>query len=355
MTNQNEAHAIAKMILDNVEDGIFLIDASGQLIAFNAGACRLTGYELTEVLNQPWGSSLKFVDQHGEPVAPGRNPVTKILQTEQVSRQQDICLLAKDGGRVPIHIIVSRTPDGEVVGVIRDMSLEKKEELAQTDFVSTASHEMRTPLAALEGYLSLMQEQALAEPMSEYVEKAHQSVVRLGQLFKDLLTVTQGDDNQLIHQDEIFNLEDLLQQLVKEKQAEAKKKQIKLQLDLTTADEDELIIVNADPVRIKELFENIVNNALKYTQPGGSIAISIEITEDIYHFRISDTGLGIAKKDLPHIFQKFYRVTSDQPGTGLGLFICRQIVDLYHGDLWADSELGKGSVFHVTLPRRDPF
>ena len=112
--------------------------------------------------------------------------------------------------------------------------------------------------------------------------------------------------------------------------------------------------LNADPQRIQELLNNILDNAVKYTDPGGRIDVGVKAVDGFAQIKIEDSGCGVSPKDLPHLFQKFYRVDNSQPGTGLGLFICKKIAELYGGDIWAESEAGRGSVFYVNLPRHEP-
>ena len=345
---------MAEIILNSVEDGVILVDDAGSIVVFNPAAGRITGVPTEQALGRPWHDVLKFVDRHGLQQARAEDPVRLALQADRRQRRQEAYILAPGQHRVPLHLIVTPLADSRhrgAVCVMRDMSLEKGREESRVDFVSTASHEMRTPLAALEGYLSLLLEQSLEPKALQYAQKAHHNVVQLGQLFKNLLAASQSEDGQLSHQPQVFDLSELLEQVIAENRAQASIKDIELAWQPAKTPSCHL---NADPQRIKELFNNVLDNAVKYTDPGGQVRISLKRTSGFAQAKIEDSGLGVSPRDIPHLFQKFYRVSSSQPGIGLGLFICKKIVDLYGGDIWLESEAGRGSIFYVNLPEHDP-
>ena len=363
-SSQNDS--LAEIILASIEDGIVLIGNNGRIKIFNPAAGRITGLAPEKVLDQPWPESLKFVDRHGMALAADDNPLEQVFQQGSSRHFQDSYILAPEQRRVPLHLVITPWENAAgqngIICVMRDVSLEKEQEEAKLDFVSTASHEMRTPLAALEGYLSLILERDLDKQTLEYAQKAHQSIMHLGQLFKNLLTTSQGEDGQLSHQPRIFILNDLLKQVLADNRRQAAIKEIELRfVDITGqacpadgANENEPHYqLNADPQRIQELFNNILDNAVKYTDVGGQINISIKKVDRFVQIKIADSGYGVSPHDLPHLFQKFYRVSNKQPGLGLGLFICKQIVDLYGGDIWLESEVGHGSIFYINLPHHD--
>ena len=354
--------SLAEVILSEIEDGVVLIDGGGRIRIFNPAAGRITGREPGRALEQPWPESLKFVDRHGMALEDDDNPVEQAFRGSG-SRRSNGYILAAGQRKIPLHLIVTpwkrNGSSNGAICVMRDMSLEDEQEEAKVDFVSTASHEMRTPLAALEGYLSLILEENPDGQILEYARKAHQNVMQLGQLFKNLLTTSQSEDGRLSHQPQVFVLNDLLKQVIAENRRQASIKEIELcfvgfagrTCPEDGADEDEpRYQLEADPQRIQELFNNVLDNAVKYTDAGGQIDISLKQVDSYVQVKIEDSGYGVSPHDLPHLFQKFYRVSDEQPGLGLGLFICKQIVDLYGGDIWLESEAGRGSVFYVNLP-----
>jgi len=258
------------------------------------------------------------------------------------------------------------------VAIIRDVNDQRKEEKQRADFISTASHEMRTPVAAIEGYLALALNDKVTKVDAKarsYLEKAHSSTQHLGKLFQDLLTSAKAEDGRLANHPVVIEFSDFVEKIVDGLRFTAEKKGLLLELlmgsqqrtNTTSVDVSKkvvkpLLYIVADPDRLREVITNLFDNAVKYTETG---RISIGITGDasIVQFHIADTGPGIPATDIPHLFQKFYRVDNSSTrtigGTGLGLYICRKITEMYNGRIWAESELGKGSTFYINLPRID--
>jgi signal transduction histidine kinase len=255
--------------------------------------------------------------------------------------------------------------------VFRDVSQERAEQKQRADFISTASHEMRTPVAAIEGYLALALNDKVSTVDSRaksYLEKAHASTQHLGQLFQDLLTSAKAEDGRLSSHPVVVELGDFIEKLTSDLRLVAEKKGLFVELEtgssnVINATKDTgggdrvirpLYYVHADPDRLREVITNLFDNAVKYT-PEGKISLGVTGNDQVVQCYVKDTGPGIPADDLPHLFQKFYRVDNSATrtigGTGLGLFICRKIIELYGGRIWAESELGKGSSFYINLPR----
>jgi signal transduction histidine kinase len=256
------------------------------------------------------------------------------------------------------------------VAVFRDVSKERAEEQQRADFISTASHEMRTPVAAIEGYLALAMNEKVSTIDNRargYLEKAHSSTQHLGQLFQDLLTSAKAEDGRLTSHPSVVEIGSFLEQLSSDLHFAAEKKGLSLDFALATSRNIDashesggerivrpLYYVYADGDRLREVITNLVDNAIKYT-PEGGVTLGLTGDDKVVQCYVKDTGPGIPAADLPHLFQKFYRVDNSATrtigGTGLGLFICRKIIEMYNGRIWAESEVGKGSSFYINLPR----
>jgi two-component system sensor histidine kinase VicK len=249
------------------------------------------------------------------------------------------------------------------IALFRDISAEKEVERQRDEFISTASHEMRTPVAAVEGYLSLAMNPAVAtidDRAKQYLEKAHSATQHLGQLFRDLLSVTKLEDNRL-SPDEVFDLTALVKDVVSDMKFEANKKGLEIQFgaeDQRIRGENTLMPVyatRANPQRLREVMTNLIENAIKFT-PQGSIRVAIGGSNDTISVSVTDSGIGIAPEDIDHLFQKFYRIdntaTRTIGGTGLGLYLCRSIIERAGGRIWVESQPGSGSTFHFSLPRQ---
>ena len=257
----------------------------------------------------------------------------------------------------------NHAPSG-VVGVFRDITAEKAEEAKRSEFVSTASHEMRTPIAAIEGYLSLALNPKVAQidpHAKSYLEKAHDATQHLGELFADLLTSSKAEDGRIASYPTVVEVGEIVAQAAEAGRFNAQKQGLTLKYQVSSNKEvtggkviRPLFYAFVDPNRLREVLQNLIDNAIKYT-PQGTITISLTGDNSTVQLQVSDTGGGIPEEDIPHLFQKFYRVDSSMTrsigGTGLGLYISRKLIEMYNGHIWVESQLGKGSTFFINLPR----
>jgi signal transduction histidine kinase len=223
---------------------------------------------------------------------------------------------------------------------------------------------MRTPIAAIEGYLSLALNPKVAqldERARNYLQKAYNSTQHLSQLFVDLLTSSKAEDGRLSSYPKVIELGEILEQVANDARFTAQKKGLELKFAISSSmvrgDSHvvrPLYYVNVDPNRIREVIQNLIDNALKYTSQG-SVTVALTGDESVAQIQIRDTGAGIPEEDLPHLFQKFYRVdnslTRTVGGSGLGLYISKRLVELYNGRIWVESQEGQGSTFYINLPR----
>ena len=245
----------------------------------------------------------------------------------------------------------------------RDISRELDKEREQLEFISTASHEMRTPIATINGYLGLALNPKISQvddKARDYISKAQASVEHLGELFKNLLSISKAEDKSLIITPQVINLIDFVNRICSDFQPQLQQSNVNLVFLPTTSRSKLLnpdILVHTDKNLLHEVVSNLIENAIKYT-PQGTVTVNVVIKEgDLAQISISDTGIGIPPEDIPHLFQKFYRVDNSETreigGTGLGLYLCRKIIEHLHGRIWAESTLGKGSTFYVELNRID--
>ncbi|MGH7234211.1 MAG: sensor histidine kinase [Candidatus Saccharimonadales bacterium] len=368
----------SSIILDAIEDGVMLIDENGIIQLFNPGAANITGWPSAEARKLDYRSVIKLVNERGEAYTEDQDPFQKIFkQQSETIRDNQAFLITRSGKQVPISISVSpllnqgKSFTG-AAAIFRDVTQERMEEKQRTEFISTASHEMRTPVAAIEGYLAL----ALNDKVStvdarakDYLEKAHESTQHLGKLFQDLLTSAKAEDGRLVSHPALVELGSYLEKLVNDLRFAADKKGLNVEfslgsatntIDATTVSKTSqkvimpLYFVSIDPDRMREVITNLFDNAVKYTDQG-KLTVGLTGDDKVVQVYIRDTGVGIPSEDIPHLFQKFYRVDNSATrtigGTGLGLYIGRKIVELYQGRIWVESEQGKGSTFYINLPR----
>jgi PAS domain S-box-containing protein len=364
-----------EVIVKNIEDGVLLIDEDGIIQFCNPAASTITGWPCDEATGINVQRVMTVLDEKGKVYADDQNPFTRLYSTRETVRDNKAILQNRADKQVAVNLVITPllTPDGEVnaaIAVFSDVTRQRAEEQQRADFISTASHEMRTPVAAIEGYLALALNDKVATidgRARSYLEKAHASTQHLGKLFQDLLTSAKAEDGRLTSNPVPVELGSFLEQLTNDLKFVAEKKGLVVEyilgsstiLDATGGEGGEKVVrpayyVFTDPDRLREVITNLFDNAIKYTSEG-KISIGLTGDDQVAQCYVRDTGPGIPAPDLPHLFQKFYRVDNSATrtigGTGLGLFICRKIVELYGGRIWVESELGKGSSFYINLPR----
>ncbi|MEJ0073821.1 MAG: ATP-binding protein [Candidatus Saccharibacteria bacterium] len=378
-TTLEDERAKSDIILGAIEDGVVFVDEQGTIRLFNPAAAAITGWSKEDAEGLEWKSVFAFINSKGEPIPEAETPFAKALQNGQTVRDNTANLNSKSNMTIATNISVSPIVNDAVVNglvaIFRDVSEERQEENQRAEFISTASHEMRTPVAAIEGYLSLALNDKVATidaRARDYLEKAHASTKHLGELFQDLLASAKAEDGRLTNHPEVVEIGGFMEQLTSDLHFTAQKKNLAIDfmignnsiIDASTPAHlsgDKIIrplyYTYADPDRLREVITNLFDNACKYTDQG-KVSLGLTGNDSVVQLYVRDTGHGIPPEDIPHLFQKFYRVDNSATrtigGTGLGLFISRKIIELYHGRIWVESKLGEGSTFYINLPRLSP-
>jgi len=248
---------------------------------------------------------------------------------------------------------------GETSGaviVLHDITELRKLERIRRDFVANVSHEFRTPLTAIQGFAETLIGGAIDDPQNRgrFLGIILEHSRRLARLTEDLLKLSQMDAERLELEIRPANVAQLIESCYETSQRRALEKDLSLSLNLPS----QLPDVAADARRIQEVLQNLLDNAIQYTLPGGKIVLSAELRNGEVVFTVSDTGIGIPRADQPRIFERFYRVdvarSREAGGTGLGLSIAKHLVEAHGGRIWVDSEVGSGSQFHFSIPVFDP-
>jgi len=383
-SKDSQEHVLAKslfdektksdIILNAIDDGVVLIDANKIIQSCNPAAATITGWAQKDAIGVQYDSVIKLVNDKNEAYQPTENPFEKIYQSLATVRDNHANIVTNNNAIKAADIAVTPLLDQQknitgAVAIIRDVTSEREAESQRAEFISTASHEMRTPVAAIEGYLALALNDKVTkidQKAREYLEKAHSSTQHLGKLFQDLLTSAKAEDGRLQNHPIVVELGAYLEQLTEDLRFAAQKKGLNMEY-LIGADGQQktnnvtnakvvrpLYYCHVDPDRLREVITNLFDNAAKYTDTG-KISIGIAGDDKVVQIRVQDTGQGIPADDISHLFEKFYRVdtsaTRTVGGTGLGLFICRKIIELYNGRIWVESQLNQGSTFYINLPR----
>lgn len=337
-------------ILSSVVDGIIALDLSKSVVLVNKTAEYLTGYSESEIKGKPINEFIR-VYSDGEEIL--------VKNFCQPQFNQTANLIGKGGKEVKVNI--TSAPISENIQtnlgcilILHDLTKEEELEQMKLDFVSMASHELKTPLTNIIGYLSVFINENKGKIEKEEIELLEKSLVSSKELYSlvsNLLSVNKIERDQLSVSGESIEYTAILQKAVEDLQNQAKLKNITLILNLP---EEKLPKVLADQIRIAEVLDNLVANAINYTDPGGEINIYVTFSPTEVTTSIKDTGVGIPKEALPHLFTKFFRVSNTaqkvDKGTGLGLYISKSIIEKMKGKIWVESEEGKGSKFSFTLP-----
>lgn len=375
-----DINAKSNVIVNSITEGVISINQAQQIELINPAAQAMTGWSENDSLGLSYASVLRLVDPDTEENMEGESdPIAKVFTSSMAQNvPSNVNLLSRAEQRLPISINISPILNKEtqevisVVAVFKDMTKSNLSERQRAEFISTASHEMRTPVAAIEGYLGLALNEKVAnidDKARTYLTKAHSSTQHLGKLLKDLLTAAKSEDGRLDNNPKLIEVSEFVKGLALDFVFRAKEKDLLIKTafdqnaptgnkiaDKFSGDKkiSPLYYINADPERLREVIVNLFENALKYTKQG-SIIFDIKATNSEVIISIADTGIGISKTEIPHLFQKFYRIDSTDTreigGTGLGLFLCRQLVEMQGGRIWVESELNLGSTFFVAMPR----
>jgi PAS domain S-box-containing protein len=361
-----------EFLINSITDGVVVFDNAGNIQLINPAGAELIGWRVHEMTGLDYRSVFRFFSRLGRDVVELReatHPFAQVLTTGEPMVNSDAILATRSlEKQLIVSLSVSplyTTPNeyNGAVAIFRDVSREKAQERQRSEFISTASHEMRTPVAAIEGYISLALNEKVCtiDPKArDFLNKAHETTQHLGELFRDLLAIAKSEDGRLENHPSVIELGPFIERLIEDVRFVAEKKGLKIEFLVATQTYAQgstlrpLYYIYADTERLREVMTNLLNNAIKFTT-SGTIIVGLHGEESYVQLSVKDSGIGIPAEDIPHLFQKFYRVDSTATrtigGTGLGLYLCRKIVELYKGQIWVESEFGKGSTFFINLPR----
>ena len=353
------------VVINAIDDGVLAISKDGNIELINPSAQQIIGWDQGDALGLNWKSVLKLVTSDGKDVEDLENPIAQSLSKNQPTHNDKLFLLTSSEKRILVSIVSSPvSTEGEgVIVVFRDITKEKAEEREQAEFISTASHEMRTPVASIEGYLGLALNPATAhidEKARDFITKAHESAQHLGRLFQDLLDISKVEDGRMKNNPKIINVNEFLKDIFDGLATKADEKQLNyiFMPDIVGESKEKslqpIFYANIDPDHFREVVSNLIENAIKYT-PSGEVIVNITGDDKQISVSVKDSGIGIPAEDIPHLFQKFYRVdnsdTREIGGTGLGLYLSRRLAEAMSGNLRVESKYKEGSTFYLEIPR----
>ncbi len=323
-------------VFTNIHDGVMILDEEKKILLVNPALCRMLGLNPKSVAGKP--------------------------AMEAITHPDILALLMRKNGDDALQYYEVSFPDGRVgnaqftaiqdVGfavTMQDITYLKEMDRARSEFVHTVSHDLRSPLTSVIGYTELVERAGdLNENQRDFLNRIQDSVQHITSLINDLLdlgSVEAGFDTRR----EYVQLDAILRYTLDMLQGQVKSRRLKVHTDIAPA----LPPFRANPIRLRQLLDNVVGNAIKYSFNGGEVFISIRSEGNQIILNVRDNGPGIPVEDQAHIFDKFYRgrnITDSITGSGLGLAIVKSIVDTHQGRIWVESAEGKGSSFYIVLP-----
>jgi len=341
-------------LLNTLVDALILIDENNNITAFNIAATQLFGYSPEEVI----GKNVRLLCP--EPVRTEHDKyISRYKHTEQkhiVGRGREVVAERKDGSTFPILLSVSEMwLDGKrhFTGLIKDLTLQKESERVKNEFISTVSHELRTPLTSIRGSLGLIVGGAggeMSEQHKSLVNIAANNTERLLLLINDILDIEKIEAGKLRFEFKRFDIVRLVQQCIADNAGMEEEYGIHYQI----AESLPSIFINGDKNRMHQVITNLLSNAAKFSHQNGTVETDIQEHNGLVRVSIIDHGIGISSKFMPKLFDKFTQADSTDvrknAGTGLGLSISKAIIEKHQGKLFAESELGQGTSFHIDLP-----
>ena len=335
-----------KAILTSMVEGVIAIDKDARILSLNPTA--------REIFN------IKEQDAEGRLFLEviRNNDISEIIQRvlkngEPVSSELSLVLPVQKTFKINASAIFEESAVAGCVLVIHDITQTRRLERVRSDFVANVSHELKTPLTSIKGFVETLLEGAIddKENNREFLRVIQEHTHRLENLINDLLDLASLEERGIVLNTQEFNIKELVDKVLADFEGQLKNKEIEAGNELPGN-----LIVKADKDRIEQVFTNLINNAVKFNRPKGAIKIYAEETADSkIKFTVKDTGFGIPVKDIPRIFERFYRVDKARSrglgGTGLGLSIVKHIIELHKGSVGVESAEGRGSEFFFILPK----
>jgi PAS domain S-box-containing protein len=351
-----EAKAQANALLSSIGEGLIATDEKGNIVQINQVALDILGYRRSDLLGEWLPKKLIAMSEDGSLVDQLERPAMKVFMTGEVV-SENLYYGRADGGKVPVSITASpiflhEQPIG-VIEIFRDITREIEADRVKSEFISLASHQLRTPLSSIGLYSNMLKDgyaKKLNKEQDEIVDVILSATSRMNDLINSLLNITRVESDSILIKSEPLDITAILNKLLLEFKPQMVGKQIVLSRKVTK----NIPIINSDNVIISEILNNLISNAVKYTPAGGGIKVSSLIDGPNMVIKISDTGYGIPMQSQPFIFNKFFRASNilknDVSGTGLGLYFTKALAVKINGNVWFKSNERVGTTFFFALP-----
>ncbi len=350
-----------ELVLSGITDAVIAVDRERNIILFNRAAETITGTRNARALGRRIDRVIRFFEGTRE-LAPGEYAPMKMTDTDSAPyTKQGIRLVDGYHREHFVDLVAGQIRGGAEIGLgciitLHDVSREKLLERIKSEFVSIAAHQLRTPLTAIKWALREFRDRHPQNTLEsgDLLDKAYQSNERMINLINDLLNVARIEEGRFLYRLAVTGLEASVERAIAAEHMTALKKNITIGFKKPSAD----IFVWADAHGIDLVLQNLIENAIHYTKSGGKITLHIRAIENMAEISIQDTGIGIPESERSRLFTKFFRgdqaVRMETDGSGLGLFIVKNIIEAHGGSIWFDSKEGKGTTFFFTIPTASP-
>jgi len=350
-------HSYLETLFINTPSAIIAVDERFQIIDFNPAAANALGWSV-DAIGRHCAMLLKCRNLNGTVLCGTSScPITRIIQQKRSIVREELIIGALPGhsGEFDINVtLIDRDYGKAVTFVGRDLSAIKVANRVRANFVSMVSHELRTPLNSVHGFIDLLLQGymgELTEEQHKYLGYAQDGVQQLISIVEDILFMTRSDSGQFEMKQQEVDFSVLAKQVINSLQLQALKSEVTLSTDIP----DPAPILFADPQRMKQVLNNLVTNAIKFTPHGGTVTIKARpLNDQFVMISVSDTGYGIPVEDRPHIFERFFQsnhaLQSKMGGYGLGLPIAKLIVEQHGGEIGFESVINQGTTFYFTAP-----
>jgi two-component system phosphate regulon sensor histidine kinase PhoR len=352
-----EEKAKDEALISSLGEGMVAMDKEGKIVMMNKKAEEILGCKKEMIFGRHC-KDIEMEDEKGIKIEENQRPVNAVLREKRMFFSNKISIVRVDGIKVPISITANPIMlKGDVIGVViifRDITEEKEIEKTKTEFVSIASHQLRTPLSSISWYTEMLLDEnsgSLSPKHLDYLRKIYESNKRMTELVGNLLNVSRIDLNTFSINLEEVNVNEIVNEIVDELRPMIESKSLNLEEKYA----ENLPIIKADPILMRIVFQNLISNSVKYTPSRGSVSVSVsKDKKDNILIAVSDSGYGIKKNQQDRIFSKFFRADNirkiEPNGSGLGLYIIKSIVDQSGGSISFKSEEDKGTEFVVKFP-----
>ncbi|MBC7708363.1 PAS domain S-box protein [Polaromonas sp.] len=353
-----EQRAQAEALFNSIGEGAIATDEFGRITRINPIALSILGYKESELLGEWFPKKIVALNEQDVAINLIDRPITKAFLSGR-SVTEKVFYRKRDGQKLPVMLTVSPIlladrPIG-AIEVFRDITLEEEIDRMKSEFISLASHQLRTPLSAIKTYSHMLVDGYMGD-VTTAQKKSLRTIIgatnRMNELISTLLNITRIESGTIVINARMLRIDRAAEEVIKELNLAASEKNITLSL---TQSGKLATSVKTDNLILKEIISNLISNAIKYTTEGGAVDVIVRGRNKDVLVTVADNGWGIPKDAHDQVFSKFFRaqntVKRETTGTGLGLYLVKGLLERLNGNIWFESEEGKGTTFFFTLPK----